>query len=51
MSVAWFTSLLYPGKATGDLRAEVHDFYKLFYHVDITDEQIDTLLADASARP
>ena len=46
MSVAWLTTVPYPGKAEIDLQAETREFYKLFYHVDLTDAQIDTLLTD-----
>lgn len=50
ISVSWLAGILYPGKATGDLRQETRDFYKLFYHVDVTDGQLDTLLNDAAAK-
>jgi iron complex transport system substrate-binding protein len=49
IGVAWLTSVLYPGAAAGDLRAEVRDFFSLFYHVDPTKAQIDGLLAGAPA--
>lgn len=48
MGVSWLTHVLYPEKASSDLKAEVKDFYKLFYHVEISDQQVDTLLAGAT---
>ncbi len=47
IGVAWLTSVLYPGEATNDLRADVREFFRLFYHVDLDDAQIDRLLAGA----
>ncbi len=50
MSVAWLTSVLYPDQAGGDLHAETRDFYELFYHVELTDAQLDALLEGAAPR-
>ena len=38
---------LYPGKAEGDLRAEVAGFYRLFYQVDLDGPALDRLLGGA----
>ncbi|MHB2265990.1 iron ABC transporter substrate-binding protein [Aliihoeflea sp. PC F10.4] len=46
MSAAWLASVLYPEHVDIDLSAETRDFYSLFYHVDLTDDQIDRLLSD-----
>lgn len=51
IGVPWLVSVLYPGKSSGDLAATVRAFYKLFYHVELTDKQLDTLLADARPKP
>ena len=51
IGVPWLTSVLYPGGTSPDLRATTKTFYKLFYHVDLNDGQLDTLLAGASAKP
>ncbi|WP_378944460.1 iron ABC transporter substrate-binding protein [Mesorhizobium sp. ANAO-SY3R2] len=51
IGIAWLTSALYPGKAEVDLKAETRDFYKLFYHVDLTEEQLGKLLADSGPKP
>lgn len=51
IGVAWLTSVLYPGLAQIDLRQETRDFYRLFYHVEPGDAQLDALLADAEGAP
>lgn len=51
IGVPWLTSVLYPGGTSPDLRATTKTFYKLFYHVDLNDGQLDTLLTGASAKP
>lgn len=47
IGISWLTAVLYPHQAKGDLRAETREFYKLFYHVDLSEEQIDLLLANS----
>lgn len=42
----WLARVLYPDKATGDLRARVLDFYDRFYHQAPSPAQLDALLAD-----
>ena len=51
MSAAWLASLLYPDRAGIDLRSETREFYRLFYHVDPSDEEIDALLSDTQNGP
>lgn len=46
MSAAWLATVLYPEHAGIDLRSETREFYRLFYHVDLTGEQVDALLVD-----
>jgi iron complex transport system substrate-binding protein len=45
----WLTAILYPDPQAGDLRSETREFYKLFYHVELSDAQIDELLKDATS--
>lgn len=47
IGVPWLVSVLYPGKSSGDLPALVRSFYKLFYHVELSDRQLDALLVEA----
>ena len=48
IGVRWLMSILYPKQFPEDLRAVTRDFYKLFYQVDLSEQQIDTLLASAT---
>ncbi|MFO1150545.1 MAG: iron ABC transporter substrate-binding protein [Alsobacter sp.] len=45
IGLRWLLHVLYPGKAHGSLRDEVAGFYKLFYRLDLTRAELDTLLA------
>ncbi len=45
IGLTWLLHKLYPEAATGDLRADVREFYRLFYQVDVTDADLDRLLA------
>jgi iron complex transport system substrate-binding protein len=49
LGVRWLGNLLYPDLYQYDIAAEVTKFYKLFYHIDLTQEQLDTLLNHATA--
>jgi len=52
IGVRWLASVLYPKQFPESLRDTTRQFYKLFYHVDLTDKQIDALLTPAaSAKP
>lgn len=51
ISVSWLANILYPDRISEDLSSEVRQFYKLFYHVDISDDQVKNLLSDAMAKP
>lgn len=44
IGLTWMLHTLHPKKANGDLREQVKAFYKLFYHVDLTGRDLDTLL-------
>lgn len=51
IGVDWLTSVLYPGEAPEALRARTRAFYELFYHVDLTEAELDTLLAGTAPAP
>jgi len=51
MGLIWMAGLLYPDRWEGDLRAETRAFYDLYYHVDLSDEELERLLAWAEGRP
>ena len=48
MGVHWLGSVLYPKQFSENLRDTTRQFYKLFYHVDLTEQQIDRLLTTAT---
>lgn len=48
IGLRWLLSLFYPTEARIDLRAETRQFYRLFYGVDPTDDQLAQLLGGAA---
>ena len=44
LGVKWLLAVLYPDLASGDLGSDTRQFYKLFYGVDLTDEQAKDFL-------
>lgn len=51
MGLKWMAGLLWPDRWTGDLREETRAFYRLWYHVELSDAELETLLAWAEGRP
>ncbi|HEX5997878.1 MAG TPA: iron ABC transporter substrate-binding protein [Hyphomicrobiaceae bacterium] len=49
IGIRWLASVLYPRQFPESLRDMTRSFYKLFYHVDLTNTQLDGLLASATA--
>jgi iron complex transport system substrate-binding protein len=47
IGLRWLETLLYPQLFRNDLPADVRGFYKLFYQVDLTDDQVTALLKSA----
>ena len=45
LGLIWLAHQFFSDRFPGDMRAETRDLYKLFYQVDLTDAQIDQLLA------
>ena len=45
IGVTWLLHQFYPDQMKGDLRAEVREFYQLFYQVDLEEAALDGLLA------
>jgi iron complex transport system substrate-binding protein len=48
IGIKWLGNLLYPDVFQYDMKKETKEFYQLFYHCDVTDEQIDQLLANST---
>lgn len=45
IGVQWLAQRLYPAYFTADLAATVRDFYRLFYHLELSEQQLADLLA------
>src|SRR5262249_54828599 len=45
MGLKWLAGLFYPDKFPEDLRETTRGFYRLFYHVEPTDAELDALIA------
>jgi iron complex transport system substrate-binding protein len=44
IGVRWLASIFHPREFPEDMRAVTREFYRLFYHVDLTEAQLDVLL-------
>ena len=44
MGLTWLAGVFYPELWDGDLRTETRDFYRLYYHIDLSPEDLDRLL-------
>lgn len=49
LGLMWMAGVLYPEQANLDLQAEVTNYFKLFYHCDLTDSQYQALVGDSLA--
>jgi len=47
LGLEWLAALFYPDRFHIDVRTETRSFYKLFYQVDLTNDQLDRLLEGA----
>ena len=50
MGLKWLAGLFYPERWSGNLREDTAAFYKLWYHVDLGEAELDRLLEWASGR-
>ena len=44
IGMRWFSVLIYPEYIKCDINEEIHKFFDLFYHVDLSDEQLENVL-------
>lgn len=51
IGLAWLAHLLHGERFPFDIRAETRKFYKLFYHVDLADKDLEALIAWADGKP
>ena len=47
LGMLWMAKLLYPDMMPYDLYEEVAEYFQLFYHCDLTQEQFDALMGDS----
>ena len=45
IGLKWLAGLFYPDRFGEDLRETTREFYRLFYHVDVSAAELDTLIA------
>jgi iron complex transport system substrate-binding protein len=50
IGIQWLGNLLYPEVFDYDIKAVAKEFYSLFYHIEITDEQIETMLSKSTLK-
>jgi iron complex transport system substrate-binding protein len=51
IGLAWLANIFHGDKFPFDIRRETRAFYKLFYHVDVADADLETLIAWADGKP
>ena len=44
IGMRWFSALIYPEYIKCDINEEIHKFFDLIYHVDLSDEQLENVL-------
>lgn len=47
LGLIWLTAVLYPDYCDYDVKADVMEYYQLFYHCDLTDAQYEALTENA----
>jgi len=51
IGLAWLANLFHGDAFPFDIRRDTHAFYKLFYHVDVSDADLETLIQWADGKP
>jgi iron complex transport system substrate-binding protein len=51
IGLAWLANIFHGDRFPFDIRGETRAFYRLFYHVDVTDADLETLIAWADGKP
>lgn len=44
LGIYWLSEVLYPDQYDLDVKAEAKSFYQLFYHIELTDDQVQALI-------
>jgi iron complex transport system substrate-binding protein len=50
IGLKWLARIFYPDRFTTDFSKTVRDFYKLFYHVDLSDDELERLIEWSKGR-
>jgi len=50
LGLQWLVRLFFPNHFSDDMRAMTHDFYKLFYQVELSEADVDVMLRAAGPR-
>lgn len=50
IGIRWLGNLLYPEVFDYDIEQEVKDYFSLFYRYDLTDQEVDSLLANSTLK-
>jgi len=50
IGVKWLAHLLYPDVVKYDMKKETKQFYKLFYHQELTDQEVEMILNDSEQK-
>jgi iron complex transport system substrate-binding protein len=48
LGIQYFASIIYPDYITYDINSEIKEFFSLFYNVDLTDDEVASLVATPS---
>jgi iron complex transport system substrate-binding protein len=51
IGIKWLANLFYPDLFHYDMRKETRQFYKTFYHVELSEAQLDEILSTAVKKP
>jgi iron complex transport system substrate-binding protein len=51
IGLRWLANLFHGARFSFDIHQDTRTFYKLFYHIDVTDADLGTLIAWADGKP
>ena len=50
LGVRWLGNIIYPEVFDIDIKQETKDFYEMFYHRELTDEEVEEILTNATVK-
>ncbi len=48
LATMWLANILYPGEVNYDLTKEIKEFYKKWYNIDLSDDEVLNILSDSA---